>query len=583
VREVRFLQQEQRRLAAILAADVAGYSRLMAADEAGTLARLKQLRAEVLEPKIVQFNGRIVGSAGDSLLVEFSSAVNAVQCAVAAQKELTDQNATLPEDRRMAFRMGVNLGDVIPDRGTIYGDGVNIAARLEKLAEPGGVCIGRSVYDQVKGKLIFTYTDQGPQQVHNIPEPVQAFRVQWIGVVSTTRPALPLPDKPSIAVLPFENMSGDREQEYFSDGITEDIITELSRWHQLTVHSRNSSFQFRGKGIDVKRVSRELGVRYLVEGSVRRMGERIRVTAQLVDGVTGNHLWAERYDRQAQEIFDVQDDVVQTIVGTLVGRVQAARVEVAKRNPPRSVAAYDVVLRGKSLPWGDARADAEARRLYETAIELDPHYGLAHALLALMLSHEWCAEMSSSNSTLERAFELAKRAVELDQNESYCQFMLGQIHLLRRSFDLAERYHRRAVEMNPSDPEHVADMGGLLAYLGKSDEAIEWLRRAKRVDPYFGPAWYWPQLGRANYIAQRFQKAIGAFETSPTMPLDTCAYLAACYADIGNPDQAQEYANRTRLHSPLFSTRIFVSKEPYKNSLHSTQLLNGLRKAGLPD
>jgi adenylate cyclase len=575
------LQRQQRRLAAILAADVAGYSRLMAADETGTLERLKQLRAELIEPKVAQFNGQIVGSAGDSLLIEFASAVEAVQCAVELQQSLAVRNARLPEEQRMVFRIGVNLGDVIVEGGTIYGDGVNIAARLEKLAEPGEVYIGRSVYDQVRGKLPFGYTDLGEQRVHNIPGSIGVYCVLTEGQARPTRP--PLLDKPSLAVLPFQNMSGDAEQAYFSDGITEDIITELARWHQLSVQSHNSSFHYRDKGIDVKQVSRELGVRYLVEGSVRRIGDRIRVTAQLIDGITGNHLWAERYDRQAAELFAVQDDVVQTIVGTLAGRVQAARVEVARRNPPRSVAAYDLVLRGKALPWGDTQADAEAQRLYESAIELDSQYGLAHALLALMLAHRWSAEMGSSNAALERAFQLAKRAVELDQNESYCQFMLGQIHLLRRSFDLAERYHRRAIEMNPSDPEHIADMGGLLAYLGRSNEALGWLQRAKQVDPYFGPAWYWLQLGRAHYIAQRFQEAIGAFEASPTMPLDTCAYLAACYADIGNLDQAHEYANRTRVHSPLFSTRIFVTKEPYKKAAHSTQLLDGLRKAGLPD
>jgi len=394
------LQRHQRRLAAILAADMAGYSRLMAADESDTLERLKHLRAELIETKVAEFNGQIVGSAGDSLLIEFASAVEAVQCAVELQQSLAVRNAPLPEEQRMIFRIGVNLGDVIVEGGTIYGEGVNIAARLEKLAEPGEVYVGRSVYDQVKGKLPFSYTDLGEQWVHNIPDSIGVFCVRTERQTPLARPALP--DKPSIAVLPFQNMSANAEQEYFSDGITEDIITELARWHQLTVQSHNSSFQFRGKGIDVKRVSRELGVRYLVEGSVRRMGERIRVTAQLVDGVTGNHLWAERYDRQAQEIFAVQDDVVQTIVGTLVGRVQAARIELAKRNPPRSVAAYDLVLRGKSLPWGDARADAEAQHLYQTAIELDPHYGLAHALLALMLSHEWSADMSRSNSTLER-------------------------------------------------------------------------------------------------------------------------------------------------------------------------------------
>jgi len=572
----------ERRLAAILAADVTGYSRLMAADEAGTLARLQQLRAEVIEPLIDQFHGHIVGSAGDSLLVEFGSAVNAVTCAVQLQEALAERNAKLPDVQRMAFRVGVNLGDVIVEGGTIHGDGVNVAARLEKLAEPGGVCISRSICDQVKGKLGFTYADLGEQRLHNIREPVQAYQVQMNTTVAPEPSIPPVSDKPSIAVLPFVNMSGDPEQQYFSDGITEDTITALARWHQLMVHSRSSSFRYRDNA-DVKRVGRELGVQYLVEGSVRRIGDRIRVTAQLIDALSGNHLWAERYDRSAEAIFAVQDDVVQTIVGTIVGRMHAARVEVAKRNPPNNIAAYDLVLRGRAMPWGDPQADAEARRLYEKAIELDPSYGLAHALLALMLYHEWDVDMSGSNALLDQAFELAKEAVVLDENESFCHFMLGQGHLMRRSFNLAEQYHRRAVEMNPNNPEHLADMGGLLVFLGRPNEAIEWLEKVRRVDPYFGPAWYWVQLGRAYFTTQRLDEAIRAFEQSPTMPFKTWAYLAACHVQMGSFDRAKECVAETLARKSEFSVRVFADKEPYKNLADLSLLLDSLRKAELPE
>jgi adenylate cyclase len=320
------LPNEQRRLAAILAADVAGYSRLMSADESGTLARLKRLRAEVLDPEIARFGGRIVGSAGDSLLAEFTSAVNAVQCAIDTQATLATQNAELPEDRRMKFRIGVNLGDVIAEDGTIHGEGVNVAARLEKLAEPGSVCISRNVHEQVKGRLSCSFTDLGEQRFHNIPEPVQAYRIGSAKPLSPPSEAArsgPASDKPSIAVLPFTNLSGDSSQQYFSDGITEDIITELSRFHQLVVIARHTSFQYRDVAGDIARIGRELQVHYVVEGSIRRSGDRIRITAQLIATTSGSHLWAERYDRNIADLFEVQDEVTKMIVSLARGQNRA--------------------------------------------------------------------------------------------------------------------------------------------------------------------------------------------------------------------------------------------------------------------
>ena len=384
------MQRQQRRLAAILAADVAGYSRLMAADESGTLARLKQLRAEVIEPKIAQFHGHIVGSAGDSLLVEFASAVNAVQCAVEVQEGLADQNANLPEDRRMAFRMGVNLGDVIAEDDTIHGDGVNIAARLEKLAEPGSVCIGRNVYDQVKGKLDYGYADLGEQRVHNIPEPVHAYRVKPSKPTADTSPglstkdALPLPDKPSIAVLPFENMSGDREQEYFADGMVEEIITALSRMRWLFVIARNSSFTYKGRAVDVKQVGRELGVRYVLEGSVRKAGNRVRITGQLIDTATGAHLWADRFDGALEDIFDLQDQVTASVVGAIAPKLEQAEIERAKRKPTENLDAYDYYLRGLAgfINGPEEGNDGGVCRIFSRAIELDPNFASAYGMAA---------------------------------------------------------------------------------------------------------------------------------------------------------------------------------------------------------
>src|SRR5262245_15954407 len=379
------MSRPERKLVAILAADVAGYSRLMAADEPGTLLHLKTLRAEMIDPKIAQFKGRLVGTAGDSLLVDFPSAVDAVQCAVETQELIASRNADLREDRRMIFRMGVNVGDVIFDSGTIYGDGVNIAARLEKLSEPGAVVLGHNVYDQVKGKLPYTFVDLGEHAMKNIAEPVRAY-----GVAMSDRQAkpvvtiedLPLPSKPSVAVLPFTNMSGEQEQEYFSDGITEDLITELSRSRSLFVIARNSSFVFKGRAVDVTQVGRKLGVRYVVEGSVRKAGKRIRITAQLIEASTGNHVWAERYDRNVEDLFAVQDEVTERIAWALVGEVGSAEI-VRTRQKQHRLDSYDALLRGIEAMRRFTEKDAVAAiEFFKLALGLESQSTRAHAWLA---------------------------------------------------------------------------------------------------------------------------------------------------------------------------------------------------------
>ena len=353
------MSAETRRLVAILAADIAGYSRLMAADEPGTLARLKKIRTDSVEPTVTSFGGSVVGSAGDSLLVEFASVVKAVDCAVTIQTALAAANAELADDKRMEFRIGVNLGDVIADGGTIYGDGVNIAARLEKLAEPGGVCIGGSVYDQIKGKLPFACVDLGEQKMHNIPEPVRAYRVERPHDASLAD-ALPLPDKPSIAVLPFQNMGGDKDQDYFSDGITEDIITGLSKLHWIFVIARNSTFAYKGKSPDIRTVGRELGVHYVLEGSVRKSGEQLRITAQLIDATTGAHVWAERYDRAIADIFAVQDEITERVIGALEPQLYAAENRRFQKKATESLDAWGCVMRAMPYVWTWAAADNEA-------------------------------------------------------------------------------------------------------------------------------------------------------------------------------------------------------------------------------
>src|SRR5262245_58220013 len=465
-----FLREERRRLAAILAADVAGYSRLMAADEAGTLERFRRIGAEVVEPKIAHFHGRIVGSAGDSLLIEFASAVNAVQCAVEVQETLANKNGELPEDKRMAFRIGVNLGDVIADNDTIHGDGVNVASRLEKLAEPGGICIGRNVYNQVKSKLTYAYDDLGEHRFHNIPEPVRVYRVKSAGRPrkSPQKKALLLTDKPSIAVLPFQNLSADPEQEHFADGIAEDLITQLSRLRDLLVIARTSTFVFKGRAVPVQEVARDLGVRYVVEGSVRRAGNRIRVTAQLIDATSDSHVWAERYDRELTDLFELQDEITKAVTVALqVNLTEGDTARIAAEGT-RNLRAWEAFLQGKSALMRYTKLDNfRARRFFEKAIFHDPNYGLALAYLAL--AHWLDARFRHTPdpaASLELAKETLRRAEGLIGEAGAVLYVKGNLALIERRHDEALVFHRRAVELTPSDAWCVAVLGMTQIYIG---------------------------------------------------------------------------------------------------------------------
>lgn len=389
-------ERVERRLAAVLAADVAGYSRLMGSDEEGTLARLKAVRKALVDPVIASHRGRIVKTTGDGMLVEFASAVDAVRSAVEVQRGMADQSASVPQDQRIELRIGIHVGDIIIDDNDIFGDGVNIAARLEGVAEPGGVCISDDAYRQVRGKVDVTCDDLGPQILKNITEPMRAWRVELGGQraakaqlasLSGQAPALALPDKPSIAVLPFTNMSGDPEQEYFADGMVEDIITELSRFKGLFVIARNSSFTYKGKPVDIKQVGRELGVLYVLEGSVRKSGQRVRITGQLIEAATGAHLWADKFEGELQDAFDLQDKVTVSVVGAIAPRLVHAEVERAKRTPPDKWDAYDLYLRGISL-YGERNeeANAQALTLFRKAIDLKPEFAAAYTRAAACLA-----------------------------------------------------------------------------------------------------------------------------------------------------------------------------------------------------
>jgi TolB-like protein/Tfp pilus assembly protein PilF len=571
-----------RRLAAILAADVVGYSRLIEQDEAGTLAALRERRKAVLDPTVARHHGRIVKVMGDGVLVEFGSAVNAVACAVALQTQFAAANGGLAEDRHVVLRVGVNLGDVVIDAGDLYGDGVIVAVRLQTMAEPGGICVSGSVHEQVAGKLDVMFDDLGLRQLKNSAKPVRVYRLGANGDTAPARPAPTAPSKPSIAVLPFTNMSGDAEQQYFCDGLTEDIITELSRFRQMHVASRISSSRFRGADLDMIRVGRELGVHYLVEGSVRRMGTRIRITAQLIDAGTGNHVWAERYDNAKDEIFDVQDRVVRTIVGTLAGRMNSALTEIARRKPPASLAAYECVLRGDSLPIGPPEVEAEARLLFEKAIELDPSYARAYALLSFILEREWFRDMSDSSRLRDEAFEMARKAVTLDENDITCQSAMAWAQLNRGAHELAEQHFTKLLALNPNQPSAQTDLAIFHYYRGESEKAIEGLLEVRRLDPFFTPSWYWGELGVAYFNARRYDDAIASMRRATTLTTRDQVWLAASYALAGKPDPARDCAADLLRRLPNFSAARFLAKEPLLRPEDRQHLADGLRKAGLP-
>jgi adenylate cyclase len=569
----------KRRLAAIVAADVVGYSRLMERDETGTFAALKTRRKEVLEPLVARHQGRIFKVTGDGVLVEFGSAVNAVQCAVELQQAMDTANRELPHDHHIVLRIGVNLGDVMVEGSDLYGDGVNIASRLEALAEPGGILVARTAHDYVRNKVKVKFDDLGSQALKNIAEPVHAYRVAGTPAVAVAA-TKPMTDKPSIAVLPFTNMSGDPEQEYFSDGITEDIITELSRARGLFVTARNSSFSYRGKAVDVRRIAHELGVRYVVEGSVRRIADRIRITAQLIDAVSGHHLWSERFDRNIDDLFAIQDELTQTIVSTMTGRLEDAEIWNASRKRTDSLSAYDCLLRGiEQLRAHGPDVNRRARELFEQAVALDPRYALAHAYLALSLVIE-NGYGNASDAIKQRALESALTAVRLDPRESRCHIFLGQVHRFRNEYDLAISHLERGLALNPNDSTGMIHLAAVLGVCGRAEEGVEIVHRAIKVDPYL--RFYWGTLATCLYALRRYDEALGAHRKlgSDKSPWQL-AKEAACLAQLGRIDEAHAVAAEVLRRKPNFSLR--AEMPHYKHPADAENLRQGLLIAGLPE
>jgi adenylate cyclase len=571
-----------RRLAAIMATDIVAYSRMIGTDEGGTLAAIKVVRLAVFDPLIAEHSGRIVKLMGDGAIVEFGSVVDAVACAIALQQQVTAHQSEAPAESRIVFRIGINLGDVVVEDGDLFGDGVNIAARLEPLAEPGGICIADAVHRQLVGKTTAAFEDTGERSLKNIASPVRVWR--WTGGehFNVTEAPLPLPDKPSVAVLPFDSLGGQADEAYFCDGITEDIITGLARFRSLFVVARNSSFAFRGKGLELADVGRRLGVSYLLEGSIRRAGGRVRITAQLIEAATGMHLWAERYDRSLEDIFAVQEEVAQTIVATLFGRIQEAKLQQALRKPTVSLAAYDYLLRGLAHFRGHAADDNQkAHEMFDRAVALDPRYALPHAYLALVVLAE-NGMADAPKEVQDLALAEARHAVELDSEESRCHRVLAFIWLNRREYDTSEHHYRAALELNPNDADVRMGFGHLHAVRGKPEEAMAFMQSALRLNPLH-PSWYDFQLGIAFYSAGRYEEAAQTFKRVPTRRYWASARLAACYVQLGRLAEAQTQAAEVLQLKPDFSIADFLRRDVLLERPDDREhLREALLSAGLP-
>ena len=586
----------ERRLAAILAADVVGYSRLVGEDEEGTLRTLSTCR-EVIDGLVASHHGRVFGSAGDSVIAEFASPVEAVRCAVNIQRDLETRNAGIPENKRMRFRIGVNLGDVVVDGDNLMGEGVNVAARLEGLAEPGTVNVSGSVHEQVKNKLDVGFDFLGPQELKNIAEPVPVFRVR-LEPRSSTSPlaaserspeSLALPEKRSIVVLPFENLSGDPEQGYFSDGITEDIITELSKFRSLFVIARSSSFSFRGQSPEVKEVSRRLGVRYVVEGSVRRSGNRVRIAAQLIDAVADAHLWAERYDRVLEDIFTVQDEVTEAIVAAIAPELGKAEQQLATSKKLENLNVWEVYQRGMWHLYQRTKDDlAEARRLFEAALSLDP--GLSLACSALVDAYYYEVVLGLADSVAEncdKALQVARRAVELDPDDAAAHCAMGKARIVRREHALAVPDLQLAIDLNPSSAWAHYGLGAAAVFSGHAGEAIRHLERAIRLSPrdqHMGS--FMVRLAEAYLVKRDYPGAVQwARKALQQQGFQWSRYAAllAGLGFLGEREEARRVLDECLAQRPNFSVTMVRDGHLYTDAAALDHYLEGLRHARVPE
>jgi len=585
----------ERRLAAILAADVAGYTALMGANEAGTLQRLTELRREFLEPLIDEYHGRIVKLMGDGLLVEFASVVDAVTCALAWQYGVAEREAASDEDNPLRFRIGINLGDVIVEGGDIHGDGVNIAARLEGLADPGGICMSVDAFRQARGKTEAQFEDLGERKLKNVTEPVRVYRIATAksgkAAIQRKNKLTPMPDKPSIAVLPFTNMSGDPEQEYFSDGITEDIITELSRFSSLFVIARNSTFSYKGKSVEVRQIAEELGVRYVLEGSIRRAGNRLRINAQLIDSETGGHIWAERYDRQVEDVFDLQKEITHNVVSSIAPQIEIAEIERVRRVHGENISAYELALKAKALLFDGSRTTnhetlEQAIETAQQALNLDPRsvqalwvQGFAYHLLYT------CRLGVEPDETLDRAWRIVERLAEIDSSNSYACMIRGTICWDRGEHEVAIAQFRRAYALNPNFAWNLVSMAWCESLAGLTTEAKEHAELGLRLSPRDMDFW----LGTAYLALAQASFAEGDFQTARDMgnlsiemhakaPIRRCIVIASC-GHLGEVSSAAHHLKELRSFSPGYVPNIIHGDIAlYTLPEHNRLLVEGINK-----
>jgi TolB-like protein len=578
----------QRRLAAILAADVVGYSRLMGQDEAGTLAELKALRVELIDPKVVEHAGRIFKTTGDGLLAEFPSVVNAVSCAVEIQRAIQLRNEGLPEEKAIRLRIGINLGDVIVENDDMFGDGVNVAARIESIASPGEIAISGTVRDHIGNRLDVQFDPIGEQTLKNIDQPVRVYRVRMGS--SPAKAALALPDKPSIAVLPFQNMSGDAEQEYFADGVVEEIITALSRFRQLFVIARNSSFTYKGRAVDVKQVGRELGIRYVLEGSVRKSGSRVRITGQLIDAASGGHLWADRFEGNLDDIFDLQDHVTASVVGAIAPKLEQAEIERSNRKRTENLDAYDYYLRGLAAfnQW-TKETNYEAETLFYKAIELDPLFAAAHGMAVRCYSQRktggW---IINRDREIAETIRLARRASELGKDDALALSTAGiGLSFVVGNLDDGQALINRALALNPNLATTWLFSGWARIWSGDPDGAVERLTHALRLSPQ-DPQVFSMQtaMALAHFFAGRYTDASSWAETAmreqPNV-LTTCCVAAASSAIAGQDAKAEKIVSHLRQLDPTLSISNLSNWFPFKAKEDFDKLAEGLRKAGLQE
>jgi TolB-like protein len=578
-----------RRLTAIFAADVAGYSRLTGMDEEGTHVRMKEHLRVLIDPKVAAYRGRIVKNTGDGFLAEFNSVVDAMRCAVDVQRGMVERNSDVPLSNRVEFRIGINVGDVIEDNGDIFGDGVNVAARLEAIAEPGGICVSDDAHRQLRDKLDIAFDDAGEQNLKNIERPVRVFRVRDHGAPASQRPTLTLPNKPSIAVLPFQNLSADPEQEYFADGVVEDITMALSRFHWLFVIARNSSFTYKGRTIDVKQVGRELGVRYVLEGSVRKAGNRIRIAGQLIDAETGAHLWADRFEGALEDMFDLQDHVTASVVSAITPKVQVEEIKRATRKPTENLDAYEYYLRGLAkIRRMNAEANREALQLFCKAIELDRGlacaYGMAAYSIVVRKARGWMIEPVQEST---EAMRLARKAVHLGGDDPVALCTGGYaLATIAREFDDAAAFMDRGLAVNPNSAQTWMLSGWLRVWRGEPDLALDHLAHATRLSPFDPLMHIHAAMAYAHFLASRYDIASSyagmAMRDNPTF-LHSICISAASNAFAGRLEPAQKAMTRAIEFNPDLRASNLRDLAPFRRAEDLAMYTKALRKAGLPE